>query len=149
MVALHGDRDHILARVEDTEGRVYKHAHEITKLKKQVKNLQMEQMWMLYKVEDQENQNRQNKKRVWGLPEAEREDLKSAMYKMFNPLLDRPMEKLLKKERVHRIRKPSRSPKRCNSKIPVLWRQSANLGQDERNIITINIMEQSFKYLQI
>lgn len=67
---------------------MYEHGHEITKLKKQ-----MEPMRMLYKVEDQENRNRRNNLGIRGIPKVE-----SAMNKMFNPLLDRPMEELLEIE---------------------------------------------------
>lgn len=85
-----------------------KQAHEITKLKEQVENLQMKQRRMLYEAEDQENWSRRNNLRIRGLPE--KGGLRKVMKEVFNPLLDRPTEELLKIESVHSIQKPQNVP---------------------------------------
>lgn len=47
-----------MKQVEETEGRADKQAQEITELKQQVKDLQIDQRKILYKLEDQENKGR-------------------------------------------------------------------------------------------
>lgn len=59
MTTIHGfDLGQILTSVEDTEEKLDNHASEIEDLKKQVRNLQLEQRNMLYKLDDQENRSR-------------------------------------------------------------------------------------------
>lgn len=107
ITTLLADLGQLLTRVEETEDRTDKQAQELSKLKEQVRTTQINQRKILYKLEHQENQNRRQNLRICALPEERGEDLRKIMNTIFSPLLlDKGVEKCLKIERIHRVRKP-------------------------------------------
>lgn len=100
------DMGHLLQRVEEEEEASGIQAKEILDLKSQMKKMQSDYCTLLHKVEEQENQSRSQNLQIRSLPEQTNEDLTIKMKKIFNPILGRREEEVLKIDRVHRIRKP-------------------------------------------
>lgn len=82
------DMGHLLKGVEIVEEVSDKQDREIVVLKQQLRNLQLAQRDLLYKIEEQESR-RQNL-RLRSLPEQHGEDLTTKIKAIFNPILDRP-----------------------------------------------------------
>lgn len=83
------DMGHLLKRVETVEEVLEQQDQEIADLKQQIRNLQLAQRDIQYKIEEQENQSRRQNLRVRGLPEQHEEDLTIKIKAIFNPLLNR------------------------------------------------------------
>lgn len=100
------DMGHLLRRVEEAEEASSKQAKDLADLKEQVKKVQSENRALAFRLEEQENQSRRQNLRIRSIPEQQNEDLGEKMRKIFNPLLGRREDEVLRIDRVHRIRKP-------------------------------------------
>lgn len=102
--AIQKDLSHLLGRLEDSEKKMEAQSQQINKMKKDLKEMKIDQRNLAYKLEDQENRDRRNNLRVKGMSEgAAKEDLHTSMRKLFNPLMNKKEEEPMELERVHRI----------------------------------------------
>lgn len=106
IMSVRTDMGQLLQRVEEVEEIAVKQVKEILDLQEQISKMQIENRMMAYKIEEQENQSRRQNLRIRSIPEQLNEDLGDKMRKIFNPVLGRREEELLRIDRVHRVRKP-------------------------------------------
>lgn len=104
--SVRSDMSHLLRRVEEMEETADSQVKEIQDLKEQMKKMQHDNRVLIYKLEEQENQSRRQNLRIRDLPEQQNEDLRNKLQKLFNPILGRREDEVLRIDRVHRIRKP-------------------------------------------
>lgn len=105
ILSVQSDISHLLRRVEEIEETTDSQAKEIQDLKVQMKKIQDDNRLLIYKLEEQENQSRRQNLHIRDLPEQQNEDLRDKLQKIFNPILGRREDEVLRIDRVHRIRK--------------------------------------------
>ena len=106
---LRTDLGHFRTRIVTIEERTETVEQEVKGIKDQIDQTQRQQRLILYKIEDQENRNRRQNLRIRSIPEERGEDLRKIMRKIFNPLLEKPIEDPIRIERVHRVGNPQRA----------------------------------------